>query len=142
MVPSGVLMTMDTDIPEAHAMEPKKARADQLLENRDVPRKILELVVTDLWGLPQTPKSGAKACPFNGVDHGADPPEWATSPDDEHRGVGGDRTASVRVCLGKPELGQPPPRVVTVGVFTIDLSIEFAVEELPLGEVGRTVRVL
>lgn len=35
-------------------------------------------------GLPQTPKSGAKACPFNGVDHGADPPEWAVSPDDDN----------------------------------------------------------
>nr|XP_045617771.1 ras-GEF domain-containing family member 1B-like [Procambarus clarkii] len=35
-------------------------------------------------GLPQTPKSGAKSCPYNGVDHLSHPPEWATAPDDDN----------------------------------------------------------
>ncbi|KAG7156817.1 Ras-GEF domain-containing family member 1B-A-like, partial [Homarus americanus] len=35
-------------------------------------------------GLPQTPKSGAKSCPYNGVDRASHPPEWATAPDDDN----------------------------------------------------------
>ncbi|XP_068236811.1 ras-GEF domain-containing family member 1B-like [Palaemon carinicauda] len=37
-----------------------------------------------LQGLPQTPKSGAKSCPYNGVDRSGHPPEWATTPDDDN----------------------------------------------------------
>ncbi|XP_042203300.1 ras-GEF domain-containing family member 1B-like [Homarus americanus] len=36
------------------------------------------------FGLPQTPKSGAKSCPYNGVDRASHPPEWATAPDDDN----------------------------------------------------------
>ncbi|XP_071544722.1 ras-GEF domain-containing family member 1B-like isoform X8 [Panulirus ornatus] len=35
-------------------------------------------------GLPQTPKSGAKSCPYNGVEHASHAPEWATTPDDDN----------------------------------------------------------
>ncbi|XP_064098487.1 ras-GEF domain-containing family member 1B-like isoform X5 [Macrobrachium nipponense] len=35
-------------------------------------------------GLPQTPKSGAKSCPYNGVDRSGHHPEWATTPDDDN----------------------------------------------------------
>ncbi|XP_071544719.1 ras-GEF domain-containing family member 1B-like isoform X5 [Panulirus ornatus] len=37
-----------------------------------------------LEGLPQTPKSGAKSCPYNGVEHASHAPEWATTPDDDN----------------------------------------------------------
>lgn len=41
-----------------------------------------------LQGLPQTPKSGAKSCPYNGVEHASHAQEWATTPDDDNVSLG------------------------------------------------------
>lgn len=35
-------------------------------------------------GLPQTPKSGAKSCQYNGLDQTSHPAEWASTPDDDN----------------------------------------------------------
>ncbi|XP_063609723.1 ras-GEF domain-containing family member 1B-like [Penaeus indicus] len=37
-----------------------------------------------LQGLPQTPKSGAKSCQYNGLDHASHSAEWAGTPDDDN----------------------------------------------------------
>ncbi|XP_037779409.1 ras-GEF domain-containing family member 1B-like [Penaeus monodon] len=43
-----------------------------------------KLHVPFLKGLPQTPKSGAKSCQYNGLDHASHSAEWASTPDDDN----------------------------------------------------------